>query len=332
MHSSHIYSSVQFRSTFFWVFAACAAVLAAAAPVNASVSETYIAGLGTHIDHHNDASVEYLDVDSGTGFNTNGTPKAIGQVDEGDVFQGMFLVDNIGVLGGTIGTNRLTTDGSVGGIELTGLFRTKVLTKTITPVPLIVSPTGFIYTFTFGPDTGSAFTTSYGAGAMGALFEDAFTAATKYNPSAATTAAALATASGGTLQAVIGFAGLLGEGWQSSTITDVIAALPSGASTAINNYAANLNYIGAVGDYTALSIPFAQASSFALGSFTQFSVSGQVFGNGGTSAANFPVGDSTDIFFNVTGRVVPEPTSFLVWIVLAIVTLGIRGSRSLRRA
>jgi hypothetical protein len=258
------------------------------------------------LDHHNDSSVEYLSTD------LNGNHMA----EAGDVFTGMFIVETVGDNSGTIGAGtRLTTNGAL-GYEITGIFSTQIIS---------VTPNGSNFDYVFGPDP--TFEATYGTGAMAALF---FDSTPDYNPNLATAPLSLATASNGTLQASVGFAGLPGEGWTASTTTQDVTALPPGISANGNNYAANLNYIGVLGDYFAdLDIAFAQPSAFTPGAFTQFSVNGQVFGNG--SSTPFPVGDSTDIFFQTNGAV-PEAASLLVWMgLIGAVTVPLKLCRRSRQ-
>ena len=285
-----------------WSFfaAAITAVIIAAPAADASIISAFVGGLGPHLDHHNDTSHEYLLVDAGDD----------GIVNKDDVFSGIALFSDVGKDTGPPVTNRLTTNGS-GGFELTAVFQALVTGKSGN------STDGFV--FTLGPNP--AFEALYGTGAMIALFEGS---PPDFDATAAGgVLAAIATASDGVLQAVLGITGRGGEGWSSMSTTDDVNGLPA-QSAGGNSYAANLNLVlggpAGNGDYSSdLIIAFSQPSSFAAPgtAFTQFAVSGQFFG--GTATPNFPISDSTDIFFET----VPEPASVLAWLGLLASACGV---------
>lgn len=261
---------------------------------------SYIASLGAHQEHFNDISYEAA-IDS----NANGL------LDNGDVLFGIFKIESIG----DANAPRIPTP-SPGQPEVTGVFAAVVATTTD------VGGLGIIFDYTFRPY--GAFEGLYGTGAMAALFEGG----SGFNAALTPLSSSITTASDGTLLAVAGFTGAGGtaganEGWSARTFTDSLAAASGYGTSSFGSYQASLNLTNPAA-FAPLHLSKSQVSPFGSG-FTQLSVNGQLYGKqSGIPAAGWPLGDSTDIFFEV--HPIPEPASLLLWTGLAAFA-GFRGYR-----
>jgi hypothetical protein len=262
-----------------------------------------------------------------------------GQIDIGDSIRGMVSINTINDVSANIG-------GATGNDELTGVFQQIVTNK--------VNLGGGIVQFTFGPDP--AFEAVHGAGAIIALYTDPSnnvagdftdagapsagpddgTAARTVPPSSAdvssglyvTEEAFIATATDGALWAVLGFAGLAGEGFSGlSTGGDNILTaftFTSGTSFVSNNLGLNLLSIGAGWDPN-ISINRTTPSPF--GGVVDFAVSGETRGVFDLDTA-FEASSNLNFSFNAT--VVPEPTA-VVLMGLGLVGVGLASARGRRR-
>jgi hypothetical protein len=279
-----------------FVLALGVAMLVAKPVSAATITTTTIAGFGNVETHLNDDSFEQA-------FDALGAPKNSGDLVVGDKLGGVFNIANFGPSGGG-----LIPAGTGGQPEVTGIFEAQILA-------IVPGTTGF--NILFGPS--ASFQTTYGTGAMAALFSDpADNFAAQPPPAALTQAQSLARASDGTLLAIAGFTGVGGtagayEGWLAHVDSLDLALASSSGRIGFGFYAANLNLIDEA-DFAFLNITRTEPSPFppapGVPGFTDIVVSGQLFGK--QSATNvWPLGDSTDIFFNQ--QPVPEPGSMLMW-------------------
>lgn len=258
-----------------------AAVLAG--PVNGDTVSTFVNGLPMpHHEHFNDFSWEQI-VDVG----------GDGIVGPGDILEGVFDIESIGMEGGSVGVNRLSTGGSGDAVEATGYFRALVTGKTL----LGPNPAAGPWRFDFGPDP--LFEDIYGQGAMVAAYEDPNN---DFDATQPNIAQLIGTATNGLHLVTLGFTGQRGEGWYALVLTDSIPGAAGFGSSAVGYYQANLNRISSPG----LQVQVAQAepSSFAPGTFTEFSINGNLYGT--ASGASLPLSDSAEVFFTV----VPEPATW----------------------
>jgi hypothetical protein len=273
---------------------------------NADTIATYINSLPLpHDEHWNDFSWEHI-IDQGEE----------GVIDPGDVLEGVFNFESVGVLGGN--GNRMSVGSSGDNVELTGYFRLKV--------EGVGGGAGGLFdpvTLSFGPDP--VFEDIFGDGAMAAAFEDPskdFDASLDLDD-------LIDSATNGTHLVTMGLTGSAGEGWAAVVLTDSIGAAASFGSSSFGFYQANLNRIITEGGDNALSaveISQTQESLFEEDTYTDFSVSGQLYGT--ASGATLPISNSTDVFFTA----VPEPSTLTLLTLSAFGLLAYAWQRQKRTA
>lgn len=262
---------------------ACLAVLCCS-PAAAETVSPFINSLPMpHHEHFNDFSFEHV-IDA----NANQV------VDQGDVLEGVFDFESIGMEGGLAGTTRLSTGGATSPVEVTGYFRILVTGKTLLGLNPAVGP----WLFDFGPD--AVFERTYGPGAMVAAYEDPANDLDASLP----LANLITTATNGTHLVTLGVTGEPGEGWQALVLTDSIPGAAAFGTSAVGFYQANVNRISSPG--LAVQVLKAEPSLFAPGTFTEFSLNGQLYGT--TSGASLPLSNTTEVFFTVT----PEPSTIIL--------------------
>lgn len=266
--------------------ASSAVALGAAGAGAASITSQFFAG--SQLLSDNSGEIE-INVAGGTA----------GILEVGDKLRGVFNI-------ATIEKGGVTNTLGVGAVnEMTGLFEIEVLTK--------VGGGGAPAGFTFGPSASFAAEVmalggagGYGVGnaPMIALFDDP---AKDYVREGAglTQAVSEASVTGGALWAVLGWKGLLGEGWSAFTQTDnigAIAVLPAPGNGGLFNVGINTleNYSGIL---NFLTVP----TNF--GGNADWSGSGSVLALGGVDTP-WDVFDNVDFFTNVA--VVPEPGTMLL--------------------
>lgn len=230
-----------------------------------------------------------------------------GILEIGDKLRGIFNIQ-------TIEQSGVTHNLGVGAVnEMTGLFEVEVTNKVVVIPESAPGALDGLYRFTFGPSASFAadVTALGGAGGYGpgnapliVLFDDPAKDYTREG--AITQAASEATATNGALWAVLGWKGVLGEGWRAQTVTDnlaVVAGIPAPGDGGEFNAGINTleNYSGILQFLTVPTIFGANADWFG---------SGSVLGIGGVSTP-WEVFDNVDFFTNVTA--IPEPgTMFLL--------------------
>lgn len=251
----------------------------------------------------------------------------------------------------TVTGNNSTTNLQTGDI-LTGVVQYNAVTVQggSTPnVPTSIQVTAYFQSVvTVGPSVGgftilsftptSSFQTTYGTGAMAALYEN--DSATPYSNllSSKTTgplSTYVAAATSGTLLGVVGFTGAGGnptggEGWSSLALSTSI--VPQTNATFVASYNANLDLINnpsasfSSGGY---SFSSTQGSTFGTLSPTQFQLNGTVFTqqSGAFNAGTFQLNDQSAVLFDVT-TLTPEPSSIIL---LAFGGIGLCGAAWRRR-
>lgn len=249
-----------------------------------------------------------------------GTGGVVGQLDVGDSLRGLVSINTLN-----------SGSGNVGGItpnnEWTGVFQAQVKTK--------VAAGGGVFIYTFGPD--ADFETTYGTGALVAMFEDStkdvvldFT-----DPGApagpddgtppkngdvsvgpyATEEAFIATATDSDHNTpfwVLGFDGSAGEGWLATTLPglgdNVLGAFLFTDATAGAIFNAGLTLLSMD---PALE-PVLQVNNVTpspFGGTVDVALTGTVKG---VSNLNTPFEASSDLTLAWNATVVPEPTSLLL--------------------
>jgi hypothetical protein len=281
-----------------------------AASANGETIKQFIAGLGVHPDHFNDFSFERI-LDNDDSFT----------ISEGDVLEGVFEFESVGLEGGSIASGDRWSVGRGDNREVTGYFRLLVLDP-----PYLVGTIPFsIYAINLGPD--GDFEAEYGEGAMVALFDDD---TPDFDPTTTPVSDLFDDAKDGIHLATLGFTGAGGEatggeGWGAAILysLDIDDAEDAGKS-AFGMYQANLTRIETTGldnELLDLEIPESQASPYDTGD-TEFALNGQLYG--GVPGATLPISNTIDLFFYVT----PEPST-LVGLLMGVLTLA--GCACIRR-
>jgi len=202
--------------------------------------------------------------------------------------------------------------GSSGNSEFSGIFDITVLAKIAPVLP------GGTYTFIFGPS--ASFQSTYGAGAMVALFEDTTPDFQRETGGAVTTVSdAVTLASNGTLVATLGF-NSASNFWVASSITDDISVI--GSTPAPGNggsFNSGLNFLTVAAGFQFDPVACRNAIN---GTIVQVGTcgSGSLLGTGGV---NTPFDSFDDVNF-VVNRVA-EPAT------LALIGLGLLGFGVARR-
>lgn len=268
-----------------------------AASAHGGTIQLFLSGLGAQDDSFSDFSWErVIDVDGDTLISAN------------DILEGVFNFESVGVEGGTAGVNRMRI-GRSDPVEATGYFKVKV--QSVTPVG------GVLYDIVIAPEP--SFESVYGTGAMVAAFEGAGPTnnfdATKPIPQA------ILDATDGLHLVTLGFTGAPGEGWRAAGATNSILGAQLFGNSAFGFYQASLNTIvtpGMANDLLSLPLAKAEPSPFVPGTFTEFTVNGQLKGT--KSGSTFPLSNSSDVFFTV----IPEPAT-LVGLLTAALALMVGG-------
>jgi len=237
-----------------------------------------------------DNSAEYLIKGEG---NTDLT-----SIQVGDVLHGIFVIDDIS------GTSILA--GSPYD-ELSGVFETKVLSVTGNAIDG--------YRYTFGVNTGSTFTTTYGSGAMVAWFTDPTHEYTRETSTGQTTAQLEANVTDGSLLWVSGFADA-DNFWRARADTNNTSAPGIPPNSAFGQYQWGLDLLT-----NNSGLLFNQVSCFNATTASVVLVdqcgNGQILtpapASGFTSP--YPVWDDQ----NITMSRIPEPAS------VALIALGLIG-------
>lgn len=254
-----------------------------------------------------DNSAEYL-------IKADGSDSTILEV--GDRLRGIFDIQTIEQGGAT---RQL---GTAGINEMTGLFEVEVLTK----VQLLPN----LFQFTFGPSdsfaaevTALGGTGTYGAGndPMIVIFDDP---ALNYQREGEglTIAQAEAFATDGNIWAVLGWKGLLGEGWEALSSTDdisVVAVIPAPGNGGTFNVGINT-----LEDFSGGILVFNGVAS-TFGGIVDWNGSGSLLGIGGVPTP-FDIFNNIDFFVSVS--VIPEPGTMLL---LGTGLLGLAGVRRRRK-
>ncbi len=220
-----------------------------------------------------------------------------------------------------------------GGMQVTAVFSAVVGPILDSGVP---SPSRYSVSLLPNP----AFESTFGTGAMAALFEDG--SSDPYNSrSAGTFSDYFSDAQSGNLMATIGFTGIGGtatggEGWLSQVGT--LSTVPVASQFSLGSFNANLNLLvggasfGVFNDPAQWNIAYSQGSFFGTGANTQFLVNGQLFSRASANVAPndgsgnpFPVGDNSSAFFQAVR--VPEPISIVVWSLLIAGICAVRRVR-----
>ncbi len=216
----------------------------------------------------------------------------------GDVLRGIFVIDDI---------NQVSILGSGSGYsELSGLFETKVLSAGGGPGN---------YTWTFGPNTGSAFTTTYGAGATVAWFTDANHEYARQTTSGQTTAQLEALVTNGSLLWVSGFADS-DNFWRANAATNNTVPPLIPPNTAFGQYQWGLDLLT-----NNSGLLFNQVSCFNIDTLTSTNVdqcgNGQIFTPSPSTGYTTPFSVWDDQ--NITMNRIPEPAT------LGLLALGLIG-------
>ncbi len=235
-----------------------------------------------------DNSAEYLI--KGEGNTSN-------QIQAGDILHGIFVIDDIS-------GKSILGQGS-GYDELSGVFETKVLSVTGGPGN---------YVYSFGANTGSSFTTTYGAGATIAWFTDLTHQYTRETTSGQTTAQLEALVTNGSLLWVSGFKDA-DNFWRANTATND-ASVIAPPNTAFGQYQWGLDLL-----INNSGLLFNQVACFNLTTFTTNMV--DQCGNGAILTPNPASGATTPFTVwddqNINMNRVPEPES------LALIAIGLLG-------
>jgi len=272
-----------------------------AASASAETVRPFINGLPVpHNEHFNDFSWERV-LDNNLD----------GLISAGDTLEGVLDFESIGQEAGS-GANRLSVGHPGDPVEVTGYFRLAIQSVTNLGIPAFP-----FYAVQLGPDP--AFEATYGQGALAVAFEDA---ANDFSAGLAIPQL-IANATNGTHLVTLAFTGaggtpVLGEAWVAGAQTNSIALSQAYGSAAFGFYQANVGRILSPGLANALwTVPITQSqpSPFVPGTFTDFSVNGQLYGS--RSGSTLPLSDSAEVFFTV-----PEPATLVGLLMGALALLA----------